>query len=45
MGAIFFSAVQSYYVLTKNGLFGYILGDFFLKLIWSPCSKRLAASA
>jgi hypothetical protein len=26
----------------KNGL-GYILGDFILKLIWSPCSQHLIA--
>jgi hypothetical protein len=28
--------VTSVLILTKNG-FGYIFGDFYLKLIWSPC--------
>jgi hypothetical protein len=32
-------------IFTENGL-GYILGDFFLKLVWSPCRKRrLSAKA
>jgi hypothetical protein len=25
-------------ILTKNGM-GNILGDFFLKLVWAPCSE------
>jgi hypothetical protein len=35
----FFSAEKTdLLILAKNGL-GYILGDFFAKLIWSPCCR------
>jgi hypothetical protein len=34
-GRTFFHRKSVVFILTKNGL-GYILGDFFYKLIWSP---------
>jgi hypothetical protein len=36
-GANFYYGKSDVIILTKNGL-GYILGDFFRKRIWSPCS-------
>jgi hypothetical protein len=35
--AIFSKVKVGHYCFTRNGL-GYILGDFFIKRIWSPCS-------
>jgi hypothetical protein len=38
---LFFHVTSCVVIFTKNGL-GYILGDFFHKLIWSPCLATTA---